>query len=645
MCGIVAVLAPQGISTELCVDALRTLRHRGPDDEGVLLLPDPSLPPVACRTSESAEVDLPFVQNYPHTTLFLGHRRLSILDVTTAGHQPMCDSTGQVWITYNGEIYNFVEIRRELEAKGSRFHTGTDTEVVLAAYREWGMDMVRHFTGMFALCLCDFEKKQFILARDPFGIKPLYWERTEDGIHAASELKALLALRHASPVMNSEVVTEFLRFGYSDQGTTTFFRDLHQVAPGTWLAIDMNSGDLREVKYWTPSPGSNSGEDWETATHQVRALLQDSIEKHLRSDVPLGTCLSGGIDSSVIVSLIRESHPDMDIHGISFLADDPRISEEKWMRLVAEEKEITLHGITPTKEEFLSDVDHLIRLQDEPFCTTSIYAQYRVMKEARNQGVTVMLDGQGADELFGGYTTFFMPRIREELLRLRISAAFSVAKGYEGANGLPARQAVIAALPGLLPSTWRSRLRGRRTTDKPWLRSENPCDSVRTAETRRGDDLHAVLNESLTVSTLPMLLRFEDRNSMAHSIESRVPFLTCAIADYVRTLPPRFLISRDGVSKHVLRESMRGVLPTAILERKDKVGFTPPEKSWVLGMEDRVTEMLAETRDEVLPMVNLNTVRSLWSDIRSGTRPYTTDIWRLYNLCAWADLHGIGAAR
>lgn len=635
MCGFLAVMEPAGLDVRRCLRALRTLRHRGPDDEGVLLADRDWREAGAFRTEESTAIDLPAFEGSESASLFLGHRRLSILDVSSAGHQPMSDATKEVWITYNGEVYNYLELREQLRDRGWTFRTGTDTEVILAAWREWGISMVERCTGMFAFALWDVPTRTLWLVRDPFGIKPLYWKKTERGVRAASELKALLALEERRPEPNEDTVLTFLDLAISDAERGTFYRGIEQVPPGSWVRIGLEDGSVTEGRYWTPGTDVDEGLGWEEARRSVRDLVVDSVDKHLRSDVPVGACLSGGIDSSTLVSCMRYLHEELPIHGISFIAEDPRISEEKWMRAVAREKRATLHTVTPRAEEFIADLPTLVRHQDEPFCTTSIYAQFRVFREARAQGVTVMLDGQGADELFAGYTSFFIPRLRRELLHLRLASVRRLAAGYGLASGISPSEAVRAAVPGLAPRFVRRLLRGARTQDKPWLsgrarQAEADCD-------RDPTDLNAVLNESLTFTSLPMLLRFEDRNSMAHSIESRVPFLTTGIADFVRRCAPVHLLSPEGVTKHVLREAMRGIVPEVILDRRDKIGFKPPEADWMQSMAARVTDVFDGARADQFPMVRLDVVRNHWKGIVRGERPYATEMWRLYNLYVWAD--------
>ncbi len=635
MCGFLAVMEPGGVEVRTCVRALRTLRHRGPDDEGVLLVDSTFREARPCRTEESTSIDLPELDPSAPASLFLGHRRLSILDVSSAGHQPMSDASGEVWITYNGEVYNYLELREQLRDRGWTFRTGTDTEVILAAWREWGIAMVERFTGMFAFALWDLPTRTLWLVRDPFGIKPLYWKKTERGLRAASELKALLRLEEQRPAPNEDTVLTFLDLAVSDAERSTFFRGIEQVPPGSWVRIRLDDGTVTEGRYWSPGADVDEGLDWDNARRQVRELVVDSVDKHLRSDVPVGACLSGGIDSSTLVSCMRHLHDELPIHGISFIAEDPRISEEKWIAAVVREKRATLHPVTPRAEDFVADLPTLIRHQDEPFCTTSIYAQYRVFQEARAQGVTVMLDGQGADELFAGYTSFYIPRLRRELLHLRLAAVRRLAAGYGLASGISPSEAIRAAVPGLAPRVIRRLLRGKRTQNKPWL-----AGRARQAEAdldRDPTNLNAVLNESLTFTSLPMLLRFEDRNSMAHSIESRVPFLTTAIADLVRRCAPSHLISPDGVTKHVLREAMRGIVPDLILDRRDKIGFKPPEADWMRGMAQRVTDVFDGARTDQFPMVRLDLVRTHWRDIVRGERAYATEMWRLFNLYVWAD--------
>jgi asparagine synthase (glutamine-hydrolysing) len=632
MCGLFGTVgAPPGLLDAVRVGQLFSLlHHRGPDDRGWLTLDRGEV-----RTGSEPE-DLA-------GDAVLLHTRLSILDLSSAGHQPMSTPDGRFHLSFNGEIYNYVELRDELERLGRTFASGTDTEVLLAAYAEWGAAAFERLVGMFAVTLVDSERRVLVLARDHFGIKPLYYAPLDEGLAFASEIPPLLGLPGVSRRANPQRVFDYLRFGRSDHGAETMFAGIRQVEPGHYVEVPLEAPHhLDDTEYWRLEPEPLDGLSLDEAAARLQELFLDSVRIHLRSDVPVGAAFSGGVDSSANVAAMRRlSGPGLDLHTFSYIADDPVLNEERWVRLVARQTGATVHTVETSPQELVADLDRLIEIQAEPFGGTSIYAQYRVFRLAREAGIKVMLDGQGADELFAGYRYYLAYRVAGLLARGRLVAAgrlLAATSSLPGASpgGVLAR-AAGHALPDGAQAGARRLTRHRLVPnwlDEQWLR-EHDVALTDAGRTSRGSLREYRLD---TVRTgLRELLRYEDRNSMASSIESRVPFLTPALAEFAAGLPDDYLIAPDGTGKLVLRRSLRGLVPDPILDRRDKIGFATPEESWLRTLAPWVEEVFASNSGRTSRILRLPVVRERWQETSAGTRPFEPVAWRWLNLIRWAD--------
>ena len=656
MCGISGVwhFNNQPIDVESVERATRRLRHRGPDDEGYLLVNTGIDRTVLCAGSDTTpELELPPVMQFKDEwfDLGLGFRRLSILDLSPAGHQPMQSADGKCWIIYNGEIYNYVELREELARLGFQFRTGTDTEVILTAYGYWGLDCLSHFTGMWSFAIWDREKRRLFLARDPFGIKPLYYFNADGRFIFASEIKALLQHRDVGRRANPPRLYEYLRSGLTDYGEETLFEGIKQLGAAQYLVINADApGDLQINRYWQIDFTQELDISFAEAAGRLRELFLESVKIHLRSDVRVGAALSGGIDSSAIVTAMRAIDPQLDLHTFSYIAEDPKVSEEHWVDIVAKAAHAELHKVQPTPEELVADLDNLIETQDEPFGSTSMYAQYRVFRLARENGVTVMLDGQGADELLAGYRMYLAMRMASMLRRGKLLAANRLLKQ---ASGLPDNKSLsglnlLANAGGVLfPNRFQmvrtlvKRSLGSNGASTSWLDEQWFLD--RGVVPRKSPKAHTPmmlqeqLYETLTESSVPMLLRYEDRNSMAHSIESRVPFLTAGLAEFILALPEDYIIASDGTSKSVFRQAMRGLVPDAILNRRDKIGFATPEKRWLQAVGRWIEEALSSEVASHVPGINLLKVKEQCHAILTGDQAFDFRVWRWVNIIRWAQ--------
>lgn len=639
MCGIAGLVVPQpSVFDEALIRRLLTrLTHRGPDDQGILTLGPGGVTCGRAWRGEAAQL------------IFL-HRRLAILDVTEGGWQPMSTLDGRYAVVYNGELYNYVELREELRALGECFRSQSDTEVLLAAWARWGIEALSRFEGMFAFALLDRRARTVTLARDPFGIKPLYWGTWRGGLAFASEIKVLLELPGLSRAVDPERLWAYLRYGLTDHGEGTLFHAIHQVPAGHVATLAVDRPAAPEIRpYWQLEAHTPLDVSFEEAAATVRRLFLQNVRRQLRSDVPVGAALSGGLDSSAIVSAMRQEFgPDPALHTVSYLADDPALDEARWSTLVARHVGARAHPLRLSPEDIAADLDRLVDAQDEPFGSLSIYAQFRVFRQAREAGIRVMLDGQGADEMFAGYPQYLPAKVAS---CVRSGRWIGVARFLRRAGGLwpgGTWSLLAAGLGGLLPPRVQAPL--RRVFSKElmpvWLRADWFADRGVTptalCDGAEGTALRARLRHALQVSSLPMLLRYEDRNAMAHSIESRVPFLTTTLVEFVAALPESFLLADDATTKAVFRRAMEGLVPQAILDRRDKIAFTTPEAHWLRGP----LRVLAETEtrratDLFAPAVEGAAVWVRVNDMLEGRRPIDATLWRLVNLGVWGRVCGV----
>ena len=630
MCGILGQFSSvHGDRKTTCRDralaAQRLLTHRGPDDRGL----------------EDIVLE--------GGTLTLGHTRLSIIDLSTGGHQPMRSRDGRHVLVFNGEIYNYRELRQELRALGHSFSTESDTEVLLAAWIEWGQDGLRRLTGMFAFAVIDRAAQCLTLVRDPFGIKPLYFHLDEDLVCFASEVPALCALLPHPPAPNLTTAYAYLSFGTYDNGERTFFEGVQQLPPAHCLTIDLRlPGKSKVVRWWWPRIEERPTMPLKDAALRLRGLFIDSVRLHLRSDVPVGAALSGGIDSSAIVCAMRLAEPDMPLHTFTFIDPGSPVDEERWADLVNTHVGAIVHKVQVNPNELARDLDAMIRAQGEPFGSTGIYAQYRVYQAARDAGIVVTLDGQGADELLAGYDGFPSGAMASLLERRRLGAALALLRGWSNWPGrtLPGALRALASgartawlpkagqhigMAGRSRPTWLHSGRSRDLgVDLPPERSPFSSDG-------RHRRLVEQLRAALTGNGLAALLRHGDRNSMRWSIESRVPFLTTDIAELCLSLPEEYLLSRNGETKCVFRAAMRGIVPDAVLERRDKIGFRTPEDAWLRAQGALLTQW-TEAADHV-PILDPMACRSVIASAMAGASPFTPRLWRLINYCRWVQLY------
>jgi len=654
MCGIFGIWNRSGKLTDLASveRATNTLRHRGPDDEGYVLVDvrgDRSVPYAGRDTTPG--LDLPPLASAPagEFDLALGFRRLAILDLSSAGHQPMSSPDGRFWIVYNGEVYNYLELRAELAGHGHTFRTGTDTEVILAAYRQWGPECLLQFNGMWAFALWDGRERQLFVARDRFGIKPLYYTQRDNTFVLASEIKALVG-HHGIPFEPEErEVHAYLTTGRlpSPQQGRTFFSHVQALPPGHWLFVDQQGVTVPQ-RYWSLSapPASASEDTAGKVIEQYRTLFTDATCLRLVSDVPVGTCLSGGVDSSSIVCVTNRlmagdgpTAPQIGLRQKTFSAVydaqapyNERPYVDRVLQATGAEGNLTF----PTTEQLAADLQSLVWHQDEPFLSTSIFAQWCVMRRARERGVKVLLDGQGADEALGGYRPFAM--FLADLVRQgRLLRAQAETEAIRAVTGSALAPLLVRTTAHLLPAAWLRPLRQRRVVAPE---AASALDSGFAAAWGREaavephvySSLQAQLLDEIGETRLPHLLRYEDRNSMAFGIEARVPFLDFRLVQFSFDSASAWRI-HDGWTKWVLRQAMAGIVPEEIIWRTDKVGFATPEAEWTrqwLSANPGFFGPEALSRR----YLNLDRVRGcLGSWLKPGREVRT--MWRWINLEMW----------
>lgn len=619
MCGLAAIVrfdaAPPDRDALLRMSA--TLVHRGPDGDG-----DVVCGPVG-----------------------LAHRRLAIIDLAT-GQQPMASDAAL--IVFNGEIYNYIELRDELIARGRRFRTASDTEVILQMYEEYGDDCVRRLNGMFAFVLYDRVRSRVLAARDHFGVKPLYLHANANRLLFASEIKALLAHPGVRAEADPTGVCDYLTFQYV-QGDRTMFAGISTLRPGELLAADIASGTLRRQSYWTPSFRVDTEHSESYFVERLRFLLEDAVRLQLRSDVPVGAYLSGGIDSSLVTALAAR-HGASALHTFTGRFDEgPEFDESHYARLVAERCGAQMHLITPTEADFVECMPRLIYHMDEPVAGPGLFPQFMVSRVAA-QHVKVVLGGQGGDEIFGGYARYLVAYLEQALKG-------AIQESTEEGEHIVSFRSILRNLPSLqqyrpmLQAFWREGLFD--DMDQRYFRlidRSGGAHRLLSAEMRaschNGDAFErfrAVFNHPDTksyynkmthydmVTNLPALLQVEDRVTMASSLESRVPLLDYRIAELVASMPPK-LKFRGGELKHLLKRAIADLLPAPILERKDKMGFPVPLHLWARGAaRDFFGDVLLSRRCRERGIFDPVEVEKLMnSEDAFGRR-----LWGLLNLELW----------
>lgn len=602
MCGISGIITENDkqINKEYLIRINDKIKHRGPDAEGF----------------------------YIYKNVAFGHRRLSIIDLSESGNQPMVYGDDLV-ITYNGEIYNYLELKSELLQLGYTFSNSTDTEVVLAAYDAWGVDCLQKFNGMWAFAILDKSKNKVFISRDRFGVKPLYYSENSGNFVFGSEIKQLL--KEKDNLVNIEVLIEGMLTYIDNHTSKTYFDGVYSLLPGHFMMYDLKNNSFEIKRYYTLKPDQRVSEmTFNDGVEYLRDLLVSSINLRLRSDVKLGACLSGGLDSSTISAIANSMY----IHssGRKFTAIHARsiemnTDESTYAKNVSEFLDLDLHIVSPSTKHFKTLVDELVYTQEEPFGSPSMFMGYLVFKKANKLGCKVMLNGQGGDEILLGYERYFA----SFLYNLSFSKFLKQLWMQQENSGLKFFD------PFLYFFYFTSfRLR------KAWLKKRSFLvnslkDSFQFKELKRSiESFKSISNlqmHEISVVQLPHLLRYEDRNSMRHSIETRLPFLDYRLVEAGISFLPTYKIW-NGWTKYILRKSIDGFLPKHIVWRKNKLGFNAPEKIWLTAHLD---EMINEIKKSEL----LKKITDFNKLIKKYNNLSYKEQWLYYNIAVWERVYDV----
>lgn len=606
MCGISGILSFNGeYSRKDILKMNKILSHRGPDDEGT----------------------------YFDDFIGLGHRRLSIIDLSKAGHQPMSDESKRYWIVFNGEVYNYLEIREDLIKDGFKFHSNTDTEVVLKSYIKWGKDCLKKFNGMWSFAIWDCEKKELFCARDRFGVKPFYYYHEDGYFVFASEIKAILEAEGVPKEPNNVRILQYLGSYPLLENKSTFFKNIFQLPASHYAFI--KKGEMVIERYWDIEKKSIENLD---AKERFLELFKDSIKLRLRSDVPVGTCLSGGLDSSSIVCVLNKMIDSSKQKTFSSCFEDNRFDEREYIQEVINTTSVTPHYAFPKINELYPLMSKIVWHQDEPFDSTSILAQWCVMELAKENDIIVLLDGQGADEILAGYHPYkwylFLDSIkRKNILEIIKNSRYLL----EAVHSY--RKTTDKSFYQFLKQIGKSKFRynkdlssyAKKYIDRNFLNT-NIHKLELSPPLKFNNKLENKLYLDVYYSSLQKLLQYEDRNSMAFSLESRVPFLDYRLVEFIFSLPSKYKINR-GWTKYILRKSMKGVLPEKIRCRKDKMGFVTPQDIWLKEIESYVREIVNSFSRR--GYIKSEEVPNILDNYYAGNNSLGKIVWKMFCLELW----------
>ena len=642
MCGIFGIQTTKERNiTEVFANKISGLvNHRGPNATGFY----------GYNSNTKASFLTKAIEQACSVNLFFMHKRLSILDLTDAGTQPMQTADGRYTIIFNGEIYNYKEIRKNLEREGILFHTNCDTEVLLQYLTHGGINNLQELEGMFAFALFDTQENKLVLARDPFGIKPLYYFKNQDFLAFSSQIDCLLEIpEFGKRYLNLDKYLPFLRQGISDCDEQTLIKRIYRLEPGQVLISETTNNTLKSgIKTyfaWENNYHKNEVLSFEDTKRQLREKLEDSIQMHLISDVPVCFNLSGGVDSSALVAIASQFHKN--ITAFTYQADDTRIDESHFSEDVAKFCKINLIKVKIKPDDFGEDLDDIILKQGEPYAGSSIYAQRKLYEAQAKEGFKVCLDGQGGDELFAGYNNYFAYAVKDAFkardLKRLVCLFLNTQKVQRMANLSYVIDNFLRHFPEL--QILFRQICGRDLCpfyiDRVFFKNQFITLTKSSVTVK---SLRNALDTSTLKTSIPTLVRYADRNAMTFSIENRVPFLCNTVAQFAHVLPNEFLISDTGWQKYILRKAVEDILPKNVIWRKDKMGFVPTENIWLLHNKKLITKILGSKTLEALPGVKSNVVREYWKNIsdKNQLTGWRTDIvWRLVNMVRWVELNDV----
>lgn len=664
MCGISGIIYLKGSSTELLAAARKmnaAIRHRGPDGEGLLLVDETGNATAAFTEETPNEI---YTSNFPHSPkissaqfdspakFIFAHRRLAIQDLSPAGHQPLCSEDQDLWITFNGEIYNHVELRAELEKLGHRFFTHTDTEVILAAYRQWGKSCLHKLNGMWAFVIWDKKENKIFGSRDRFGVKPFYYYKDETVFAFASEQKALLKNPLVKTKLNHAAVADYFVAGEIEYKEESFFKNIIELFPGNLFELSL-SGNSFQKETWYTLPEKEDRADFSETKYrayieETRELLVNAIRLRLRADVPVGSCLSGGIDSSAIVGIIGDlvaKHEKVNIGEklklFTAVFDEANIDERKWAAEMVQQTGAEWHTVQPGPEELIRDIKDLMYCQDVPIWSTSTYAQFRVMKLVRETGIRVVLDGQGGDELFAGYFPYYIPFWNELKMHGETSRRKAEMKAYgEGASKHRVREILKQWTVPSLPLKWQMSIQKNYFPDMNYLDNSLFDEFISNRrEKPAAKTLNAALRAEFVNTRLKGYLKCEDRCSMWHSVESRTPFSEDHLLIEAVFKMPGMMKIRNGTTKYLLREAAAPFIPDTIKNRRDKMGYATPNNKWITGMKDQLRPYFEQDFSGIIDKKKL--MRDYDSFFSIENKPENGRIFKFMAFAVWKETMGL----
>ena len=653
MCGIAGLFAAEGIRAEDLTRMSRKIAHRGPDGEGFVYFSDQSAFPAASEDTRENCIGQQLLWSPVSRALSLpeklsggfAHRRLSIIDLEATGHQPMCSADGRYWITFNGEIYNYIELRAQLKQQGAVFITQSDTEVILHAWQIWGEACLHRFNGMWAFSIYDTHTQTLFASRDRFGVKPFYYTQSGKRLAFASEQKALLSLPWLPFQVNPDAVFDYFVFGQIEFQPQGFLEGILELPAGQALTFSLLSGQLH-VKPWYALEVDHSIVPWEKSTHEkhvqrVQELLSEAVRIRLRADVPVGSCLSGGLDSSAIVGWMRKHLGEkMPLHVYTAAFPGTPVDESSWAKIMADWVQAEQHTILPDVDALMRDMEALTRCQDVPIWSTSTYAQYRVMQGVKASGIKVVLDGQGGDEVFGGYEphrSFYWKGLPYgEML-----------KAMQQGNGLLANmkfhmhQQARYEYAFRMPAGMRASFFKNYFPENAYLNPalfEHSRKRFELQTNSRQPDLNGRLAYEMQNTSLKGYLRCEDRCAMWHGIESRTPFADdVPLIEYLFSVPAVYKMHGSRL-KALLRDASAPVLPQAILNRSDKQGYTTPNNAWIKSIAPHFREHFNSVLAPFLDVKKINTeYEKLFHPRTEGD---TGRIFKFISFALWMKLLG-----
>jgi asparagine synthase (glutamine-hydrolysing) len=617
MCGIAGIVDRRRdpSAKRIVEEMIGVQRHRGPDDTGF----------------------------YQNGNAYLGHARLSIIDLSSEAHQPMANEDSTLHIVHNGEIYNYEEITGELKRLGHCFRSRSDTEAILHAYEEWGEDCVRRFNGMWAFAILDMKRKVLFASRDRFGVKPFYYYANRDLFVFASEIKALLRHPAIKKAPNDHSIFNYLSsgYGYMDISDETFFEDIKQLKPSHSITLSLANNALYQRRYWNlESSGKDTISGDESVFGKFYYLFTDAVRLRLRSDVPLGVSLSGGLDSSSVSCIAAKLLGGKRLEAFSSCFDEKEFDERRFMKPVLDATGANANMVFARPDDLFTDMKTILFHQEEPYSTLSIFPQWYVMKLAKEKGVKVLLTGQGGDETLAGYDKYYYYLFADLLYSFKWPKAakeMALYKKYKGDGKDISANVTKIILSHMLPDILKKGLRLLHNSHPEYLNRDFATTHLRgvATEKRFPGILNNDLYNALKVSPLPSLLHIDDRSSMAHSVESRSPFLDYRLVEYLFSLGPEYKI-RDGLTKYILRSSMKGILPEEVRIRRDKMGFATPLERWFRSvLKDEVYEIINSREFAGRPYLDHKKALEKFSGFLRGEERCHYTIWSWVNLELW----------